>query len=141
MTAFVPDCLCIWLNSLQQQSSVSLQSRGQVGLLSGIRKRCVLQGKCWAGLFVIHYERLEFRVPNVAQGVKDPALLQLWHRSKLWLGFEPWPGSFHMPWVWVKKEKKKGLAFPKLRILKLWHTMCAGPTCGTQGEATQMCSS
>ena len=28
--------------------------------------------------------------------VKDPALLQLWSRSKLWLGFDPQPGNFHM---------------------------------------------
>ena len=25
-----------------------------------------------------------------------------------WLGFDPWPGKFNMPWV-SPKEKKKGL--------------------------------
>ena len=33
-------------------------------------------------------------------GLKDQALLQLQHRSKLWFGFSPCPGKFHMPWVW-----------------------------------------
>ena len=33
---------------------------------------------------------------TVAQGVKDPMLLQLWHRSQLRLRFSPWPGNFHM---------------------------------------------
>ena len=33
------------------------------------------------------------RVPAVAQWVQDPALPQLW------LGFDPWPRNFHMPWV------------------------------------------
>ena len=28
--------------------------------------------------------------------VKDPVLLQLWHSLQLWLGFNPWPGNFHM---------------------------------------------
>ena len=30
--------------------------------------------------------------------VKDLASLLLWR------GFDPWPGNFHMPWVWQKKE-------------------------------------
>ena len=30
--------------------------------------------------------------------VKDPAL------SLLWLGFNPWPWNFHMPWAWPKKK-------------------------------------
>ena len=46
-------------------------------------------------------------VPTVAQWVKDPALLQLWHRSKLWLGFDPSPGNFHMFQGQPKKVKKK----------------------------------
>ena len=36
----------------------------------------------------------------VAQRVKDSALLLLW------LGFSPWPGNFHMPWVRSKKKKR-----------------------------------
>lgn len=49
----------------------------------------------------------EPRVPNVAQRVKDPALLQLWHRSQLQLGFHTWPRNFHMPCMWPKKRKKE----------------------------------
>ena len=32
-------------------------------------------------------------ISSPAQWVKDPALLQLWHRSKLRLRFDPWPGN------------------------------------------------
>ena len=32
--------------------------------------------------------------------VKDTALPQLWRRWQLWFGFFPWPGNFHMPWMW-----------------------------------------
>ena len=45
-------------------------------------------------------------VPAVAQWVKDLALLQLWRRLQLWLGFDSWPGNFYMPWVWPKKKNK-----------------------------------
>ena len=40
--------------------------------------------------------------------VKDLAL------SLLWLGFNTWPGNFHMPWVWpIKKGRWQGdRAFP-----------------------------
>ena len=43
----------------------------------------------------------------MAEWVKDLELLQLWHRSKLWLGFDPWPRNFHVPWVQPKKKEKK----------------------------------
>ena len=37
--------------------------------------------------------------------------LRIWHcyscRSKLWLGFDPWPGNSHILWGQLKKEKKK----------------------------------
>ena len=32
-------------------------------------------------------------IPSLVQWVKYQALPQLW------LGFDPWPGNFHMPWV------------------------------------------
>ena len=32
-------------------------------------------------------------IPSPAQWVKDPVLPQLWHRSPLWFGSEPWPGN------------------------------------------------
>ena len=41
----------------------------------------------------------------MAQWVKDPAQLQLWCKLQLWLGFSPWPGNFHMPWVWLPPQK------------------------------------
>ena len=55
----------------------------------------------------------------MVQWVKDLPLLQLWHRSKLWLGFGPWLGNFHMLQKKTKtnnnnnnthtqKKKKKG---------------------------------
>lgn len=39
----------------------------------------------------------------MAQWVEDQALL--W----LQLRFDPWPGNFHMPQVWPKKERMKGI--------------------------------
>ena len=39
--------------------------------------------------------------PSPVQWIKDPALPQLW------LKFNPWPGNFHMPWVRLKKKKKR----------------------------------
>ena len=49
----------------------------------------------------------KYGVPAVAQQVKDQALPQLWHRSQLWLRFDPWPRNFHVPQVWLGKKKKK----------------------------------
>ena len=40
-----------------------------------------------------------------AQWVKDPDLLQLWHRSALWLRFHPWPRNSRMLQVQGKKKK------------------------------------
>ena len=45
--------------------------------------------------------------PDPAQWVKDPALLQLWHRSQLQLGFDSWSEDFHMPLGRPKKKTKK----------------------------------
>ena len=33
-------------------------------------------------------------------GLKDPALLQLWHRLQPLLRFSPWPENFHVLQVW-----------------------------------------
>ena len=49
-------------------------------------------------------------VPTVAQWVKDVVLLQLWYRSQLQLGFDPWPVNFHMVQgaaSWKRKTKKR----------------------------------
>ena len=43
-------------------------------------------------------------IPSLAHWVKDPALPLLQHRSQMQLGFDPWPGNFHM---WLKKVKIK----------------------------------
>ena len=51
--------------------------------------------------------------PQPAQQIKDPALTQLWHRSQLWLRFNPWPRNFHvLHWCGQKRKKnpwQKGL--------------------------------
>ena len=52
-----------------------------------------------------------------AQWIKDPALLQLWHKSQLQLGFDPWPGNFHMPRI--RLGKKKGKANEEARDSKV----------------------
>ena len=51
----------------------------------------------------------EARVQSPAQhnGWKDLALPWLQHRSQPWLGFNPWPGNFHMPWVQPLKKRRK----------------------------------
>ena len=41
-------------------------------------------------------------------GLKDQVLLQLQCRLQLRLGFNLWPGNFHMLWVWLLKKKVKG---------------------------------
>ena len=38
-------------------------------------------------------------IPSPAQWVKTPAL------SQMQLGFNPWPGKFHMLQEWLKKEE------------------------------------
>ena len=43
--------------------------------------------------------------PSPGQWVKDPALLQLWHRSQLQLRFDPWPSNFHIALLQPKKKK------------------------------------
>ena len=45
-------------------------------------------------------------IPRPAQQVKSPAWLQLWCRSQLQLGFDPWPRNVHMPHEWPKANKQ-----------------------------------
>ena len=45
-------------------------------------------------------------IPDPAQWVKDPALLQLWYRSQLRLRLDPWPRNFYIPQIWPKKKNK-----------------------------------
>ena len=42
-----------------------------------------------------------------SSGLKDLLLLQLLHRSQLWLRFHPWLGNFSTLWVCRKKKNKK----------------------------------
>ena len=49
----------------------------------------------------------------MVQWVKEPALMQLWHRLQLQLRFDPWPRNFHMLWVWPKKKKQTNKQKPK----------------------------
>ena len=55
----------------------------------------------------------------MAQRIKELALLQLWHKSKLQLGFDPWSGNFHMLQIWPKNNppppKKKKPKRQKIR--------------------------
>ena len=44
-------------------------------------------------------------IPSLAQWVKDLAVPQLWQSLQLWLGFDSWPGNFHM--LWVQPYEKK----------------------------------
>ena len=46
-------------------------------------------------------------VPWWLSGVKDLALTLQWLWLLLWLGFNPWPGSFCILQVQPKKKKKK----------------------------------
>ena len=53
-------------------------------------------------------------IPSLAQWIKDPALPWLWHRSQLWLGFDPCPRNSNVPHVNQKKKKKKKIIKSKL---------------------------
>ena len=54
-----------------------------------------------------NFKKMTIGVPTVVQQVKVLALLQLWHRLQLWLGFSPWPKNFHRPWVQPKEKKRE----------------------------------
>ena len=49
---------------------------------------------------------------GLTQWLQDLVLPQLWCRLQLWLRFSLWPGNFHMPWVWPKKNSFP-LVYPK----------------------------
>ena len=55
-----------------------------------------------------------FGVPTAVQWVKDLGLLWLWHRSKLSLGFSPWPENFICCWYGQKRKKKIDNWFKKM---------------------------
>ena len=46
---------------------------------------------------------------SLAQWVKDLALSQLWHRSQLWLRYDPWPrNSYAAPHFHQTKKRNTG---------------------------------
>ena len=49
---------------------------------------------------------------GLVQWIKNLELLQLWHRSHLWLGFDPWPRNFHVPRRQLKKKKNNKNCLP-----------------------------
>ena len=56
-------------------------------------------------------------IPILAQWVKDlVALLQLWHRSQLWLRLDPWPGNYHILQVWQKNRKETNKKNPCVMV-------------------------
>ena len=61
--------------------------------------------------------------------VKDSAL------SLLWLGFHPWPGNFHVTWVWPKTEQKQKLHLTLVRraIIKKSTNIKCWRGCGENG--------
>ena len=42
-----------------------------------------------------------------ASDAEDVALLQMWCRLQLGLGFIPWPGNFQILWLWTEKKQTK----------------------------------
>ena len=57
----------------------------------------------------------------MVQQVKDPVLSQLWYRSLLWCGFDPWLGNLHMPWVRTKRK----LYFLSFKGFEIGGLVCA----------------
>ena len=43
---------------------------------------------------------VQVQSPAGSRRLKHLALPLLWCRSQLWLRFSPWPGNFHVAWVW-----------------------------------------
>ena len=61
--------------------------------------RGVPSGVQWVkSLTVVAQVTVKVWVPSLTEcsGLKDPVLLQLWHRSQPWLRLNPWPGNFCM---------------------------------------------
>ena len=52
-------------------------------------------------------EEAQAQSPSWCSGLKDQALPQLWYRTQLYLGFNPWPRNFHTPRVQSLKKKKE----------------------------------
>ena len=68
----------------------------------------------------------------MAQRVKDPMLSLQQLGSLLWGRFDPWPGSFHMPWV-RPKDKNKERGGGMLEQFLGWVLLVSGPSPGKEG--------
>ena len=55
-------------------------------------------------------------IPSLAQWVEDSALLQLWLRSQMQLGSDPWSGS---PYAAGQQKKEKDSKTLEIKFLKL----------------------
>ena len=76
----------------------------------------------------------------MAQQVKDPGLLQLWHRSQLWLGFDPWLRNFHMPQIGQKRRRERDSERKRdLPITLLFKLLWYQPDQGTALSLDHLC--
>ena len=50
-------------------------------------------------------------------GLKDPVLIQFWHRSQMQLGFSSWPRNFHVLSCGFKKKRQRKKE-KKVRIIQ-----------------------
>ena len=62
-------------------------------------------------VFCLFYTEISRSFP-VAQQVKDLELSLQQLRLLMWCKVSPWPGNFHMPWVWQKKKERKKSPIP-----------------------------
>ena len=62
---------------------------------------------------------LRIRVLSLAQRLKDPALPQLWHRSQLWFGSDPWLGTLYATGWPEEKRKRKDIMSENFRVEKV----------------------
>ena len=76
------------------------------------QKACLGEFQQWprgAIIWLVSVVLLIQSIPSLGlvEWVKDPVLLQLWCSLQLKLGVDLWPRNFHMPWVRLKKKRKK----------------------------------
>ena len=77
---------------------LSLHQLVGIGIVSSLEYDLVHSGCCNKNTI-----DLEFLGGFAAE---NSALSLLWLRSLLWLGFDPWPGNFHVHWAWPKKHRR-----------------------------------